>query len=36
VQDRIVIRNARQNNLKGIDVTLPRSSMVFLTGPSGS
>jgi excinuclease ABC subunit A len=36
VQDRIVIRNARQNNLKGIDVTLPRRAIVVLTGPSGS
>jgi excinuclease ABC subunit A len=36
LKDRIVIRNARQNNLKGIDVTLPRRAVVVLTGPSGS
>ncbi len=36
MHDRIVIRNARQNNLKGIDVTLPRRALVVLTGPSGS
>jgi excinuclease ABC subunit A len=34
--DRIVIRNARQNNLKGIDIELPRRALVVLTGPSGS
>jgi excinuclease ABC subunit A len=36
VKDRIVIRNARQHNLKGVDVALPRRSLVVLTGPSGS
>jgi len=36
VKDRINIRNARQHNLKGIDVELPRRSVVVVTGPSGS
>src|SRR5687767_9689840 len=36
MKDRIVLRNARQHNLKGIDVDLPRRSLVVLTGPSGS
>src|SRR5690606_36140062 len=36
VKDRITIRNARQHNLKGIDLELPRRSLVVLTGPSGS
>lgn len=32
----IVIKGARENNLKSIDVTIPRDSMVVLTGLSGS
>jgi excinuclease ABC subunit A len=36
VKDRIVIRNARQHNLKGLDLELPRRAVVVLTGPSGS
>ncbi len=36
MKDRILIRNARQNNLKGIDLDLPRRSLVVITGPSGS
>ncbi|MCI0435912.1 MAG: hypothetical protein L0271_20050, partial [Gemmatimonadetes bacterium] len=36
MRDRIVIRNARQNNLKGFDLELPRRALVVLTGPSGS
>jgi excinuclease ABC subunit A len=36
VKDRIIIRNARQHNLKGIDLELPRRALIVLTGPSGS
>ncbi len=32
----IVIKGAREHNLKGIDVTLPRDKMIVLTGLSGS
>jgi excinuclease ABC subunit A len=36
LKDRIIIRNARQHNLKGFDLELPRRSLVVVTGPSGS
>ena len=32
----IVIKGANENNLKGLDVTIPRDKMVVLTGLSGS
>ena len=34
--DRVIIRNARQRNLKGITVELPRCALTVVTGPSGS
>ncbi|MCZ6915754.1 MAG: excinuclease ABC subunit UvrA [Gemmatimonadetes bacterium] len=34
--DSIVIRNAQQNNLKGITVEIPRRRLTVVTGPSGS
>jgi len=34
--DRLVVTGAKQHNLKGVDLTLPRGKLVVLTGPSGS
>ena len=36
MQDHIYIKGARENNLKNIDVTIPRDKLVVLTGLSGS
>ena len=36
MQENIVIKGARENNLKNIDVTIPRDKLVVITGLSGS
>ena len=35
-KDQIIIKGARENNLKNIDVTLPRDKLIVMTGLSGS
>jgi len=34
--DRIIIRGARQHNLKNIDLEIPRNGLTVITGLSGS
>ena len=36
MQDVIVIKGAREHNLKNIDLTIPREAITVITGPSGS
>ncbi len=36
MQEYIVIKGAREHNLKNIDVTIPRDKITVITGPSGS
>lgn len=35
-QDKIIIKGARENNLKNIDLEIPRNKLVIMTGLSGS
>jgi len=34
--DKIIIKGARENNLKNVDLTLPKNKLIVMTGVSGS
>ena len=36
MNDQIIIRGAREHNLRDVDVTIPRDKLVVFTGLSGS
>ena len=36
MNDKIIIKGARENNLKNINLTLPRNKLIVMTGVSGS
>ena len=36
MEKKIVIKGARENNLKNIDVSLPKDSLIVFSGLSGS
>ena len=36
MNDKIVVKGAREHNLKNIDITLPKNSLVVISGLSGS
>src|SRR5574344_1368886 len=36
MNDRIVVKGAREHNLKNVDISLPKNSLVVISGLSGS
>ena len=36
MENKIIIKGARENNLKNIDIELPKNKMIVMTGLSGS
>src|SRR6476659_1532753 len=35
-EDSLIVRGAREHNLRNIDVVIPRDKLIVITGPSGS
>ena len=35
-QDKIIVKGAKEHNLKNVDVEIPRNELVVITGLSGS
>lgn len=35
-KDKIIVKGARVNNLKNVDIEIPRNKLVIMTGLSGS
>ena len=36
MDDKIIVRGAREHNLKNVNITIPRNQLVVFTGLSGS
>lgn len=36
MEDKLIIRGARENNLKNINIDIPKNKLVIMTGLSGS
>ena len=36
MEDKIIVRGAREHNLKNVSITVPRNQLVVFTGLSGS
>ena len=36
MEDKLVIKGARENNLKNINIDIPKNKLVIMTGLSGS
>ena len=36
MQDKLIVKGARENNLKNVDLKIPKNSLTVFTGLSGS